>query len=63
MSIEFPTNEYPDVCEHKEQARFYVDIKLYILSRHYYQTLENPDPCGHKKQISIYMDIEIQIYG
>ena len=51
----------PDVCGHKHQTFLYVGIKLYILLRHYYQTLENPDACGHKKQISLYVDIEVQI--
>ena len=45
----------PDVCGHKHQTFLYVDIKLSILLRHYYQTLENPDACGHKKQISLYV--------
>ena len=53
----------PDVCGHKHQTFLYVDIKLSILLRHYYQTLENPDACGHKKQISLYVDIEVQIKG
>ena len=61
MDIEIQTIENPDVCGHKEQIGLYVDIKLSILLRHYYQTLENPDACGHKKQISLYVDIEVQI--